>query len=280
MGLGEWIGIVGVLTTLVVGIPVYLQKPRDRPPSASELRVNVEEQVNICQRVTNVYPSGGGHGSGLLLATSGAGILVASLVFWLVRPYLLVAWAGICVAIGVLTCVGQRWTRSPNRRAETVALSLALGLSWADLVLLAFPGLPWGDGFRLGWTFHQGAHLHGPGFVLSPLLLFAALTAGLLMLALRCATVLAATAVVRSPRSRGAMLWRLVTRSIGVIGCRSRVLWTAPLFPLFGLIAVIASPYLHPGSFPIERAPPPARPVAAQVRISGCPGVAEARPCR
>ncbi len=245
MDLATWIGIIGVLTTLAVGLPVYWLKRDHRSaggPTSGSMIVNISQRHS--QQTHHHYATSSSRDEdgdvwGYLAMAVGAAVL-----YWVWRPYLLVFLAALIVSCAALTWATQHWARPAGGRSEALLLLLAFGVISANCVLLVYPGLVWGDGFRLNWTFAQGAHLHGPGFALGALPLLATTVTSLLPLATRCLAIFAAQFAARSQSVRRAAVWERVAERVGPTAFARGVLWIAIGLALIGLLWTLAVPAL------------------------------------
>jgi hypothetical protein len=266
MDLTTWLSIIGVLTTLAVGLPVYWLKQGDRShQTATSGGVAVTQQVHISQRHSqqthNHYTSGSSRTGDDDLWGYVALMIVATLAYWAWRPYLLLALGALVMCCAVLTWAGERCARPAGNRGERLRLLLAFSLIGANCVLLVYPGLVWGDGFRLDWTFAQGAHLHGLGFAGGAIPLVLATVLSLLLVATRCLAVLATLLADRSRHAWRADGWRRIAQYVGPIGFSRGVLWTAPVLALIGLVWVLVVPAIGPST--LGSVPPPVHPLPA-----------------
>jgi hypothetical protein len=264
MDLAIWISIVGVLATLAVGLPVYWLKQGDRAPRGAGRELTVNQHVRVSQRYSqqthNHYSSGSGHAQDEDLWGYLGLVLAAAATYWAWRPYLLVALGALVAGCAVLTWAGQRWVRPGGGRTQTLLLLLAFGGVGANCLLLVYPGLVWGDGLRLSWTFAEGLHRHGLGFALGAVPLLAATVLSLLLLTTRCLAILAARFADRSRSATRAAAWGRIAQHVGPIGLSQRVLRASPLLALAGLVWILAVPLIgHPTFYPLQvPAQPPA----------------------
>jgi hypothetical protein len=243
-----------LVVTFAFGILPYASSRRkDSPPAsrpASRLSVHVSQRVSQTHtRIEN--RSTQQTGQDLLLGYAGAVVLAVALC-WSYRTYVLGAVGVLLVVTGLATWATRPWTVTigAGRRGGLLAVIAFLLIS-ADVLVLVFPGLPWGSGLRFGWTLGQGAHLHGPGFVGGSLVLVLATAISLLLLAAGALAVALYRSGDRASDMRRATCYSGADRLAGV-GLRRSTLRIAAGVALFGLVFAFGLAHFNPMSLPLH----------------------------
>jgi hypothetical protein len=242
--------IVGVVATVAFGVPGLVMARRGNSHPGYPGGIKIQQVSNIRVRdshdVHNNFRGGTNETDWDELITMVVGVLLVSSLFWLVRLYLVVLLTGLLVGAALLLWTGQRFVGQRTSANSSVVLTAACVLAAVDLVLLAYPGLTWGSGWQLRWSFSLAMHTHGLGFVIEPLLVLVATLCAILILLARSLAPVAASWRDRSARKR-IQIWAWVEAQLASIGWHSGAPWFALGFTFVAVTIAVGFPHLGAG---------------------------------